>query len=129
MRTMAKHWELGFAPAVVSQLYRQVLEREVDDIGLVGYGGQLVRGEASVKETVRGLGLSSEYAQHFLIPFTPQQQVEFCYRHFLARPSDVNGLHFWMQQAEQHGMNAVINGLINSDEYANRFGEDKIPGS
>lgn len=125
---MAFKWDINLVPGHVERIYRQILERNFDNVGLVFWGCQLTRGEKSTKAVVRDFGLSAEYTQRFVIPFTPQQQVELCYRHFLARPSDPAGLKVWLDRLVTDGIDAVIDGLIGSKEYDDRFGDDKVPG-
>ena len=124
---MAKQWNINAVPGVLEQLYKQVLERDVDPVGQIFFGCQLVRGELSVRDVVRDVGLSQEYTARFITPDTVQNAVQLCYQHFLARPADPGGLAAWEQVAQTQGWQAVIIGLVNSAEYTTRFGDDVVP--
>ena len=131
---MAKQWDSHEVPHLVNQIYQQVLERSVlngdgnsTDSGLMYYSDKLRRGEMSVRDVVRALGLSQEYAQRFIIPNTNANAVRFCYKHFLAREPEEKGLTYWTQQSMIGEWPVVIKGLVDSDEYTERFGDDVVP--
>jgi phycobilisome core-membrane linker protein len=133
---MPKQWDSHEVPQLVDRIYRQVLERSIlnpdgssTDSGLMYYGEKLQSGEMSVRNVVRALGLSQEYQQRFIIPNVDQDGVKLCYKHFLAREPETEGLNYWTKLAETEsaGWPAVINGLINSEEYTRRFGDDSVP--
>ena len=131
---MAKQWDSHEVPYLVSQIYQQILERGIlnadggnTDADLMYYGDKLHRGEMSVRDVVRALGLSQEYAQRFIIPNTGANAVRLCYKHFLAREPEEKGLNYWTQQSITGEWAVVIKGLVDSDEYMERFGEDIIP--
>jgi Phycobilisome Linker polypeptide/Domain of unknown function (DUF4214) len=131
---MAKQWDSHEVLHLVNQIYQQVLERGVlradgnsVDSSLMHYCDKLRRGEMSVRDVVRALGLSQEYAQRFIIPNTNANAVRFCYKHFLAREAEEKGLNYWAQQSMIGGWPVVIKGLVDSDEYTERFGNDAVP--
>lgn len=131
---MAKQWDSHEVPYLVSQIYQQVLERGIlnadggnTDADLMYYGDKLHLGEMSARDVVRALGLSQEYAQRFVIPYTNADAVRLCYKHFLAREPEEKGLNYWTQQSMVGGWSLVVKGLIDSDEYTERFGDDAIP--
>jgi len=131
---MAKQWDSHEVPYLVSQIYQQVLERGIlnadggnTDADLMYYGDKLHLGEMSARDVVRALGLSQEYAQRFVIPYTNADAVRLCYKHFLAREPEEKGLNYWTQQSMVGGWSVVVKGLIDSDEYTERFGDDAIP--
>ena len=133
-KIMARQWDSHEVLHLVKQIYQQVLERTVvnadgssTDSGLMYYSDKLCRGEMSVRDVVRALGLSQEYAQRFVIPYTNADAVRLCYKHFLAREPEEKGLNYWTQQSMVGGWSLVVKGLIDSDEYTERFGDDAIP--
>ena len=82
----------------------------------------------TVREIVKELGLSQEHRDRFLTPNTDTDAVKVCYKHFLARAPDAQGLQYWTQQAEsQAGWPSLIRNLIDSEEYTRRFGDDTVP--
>ena len=131
---MARQWDSHEVLHLVNQIYQQVLERSVlnadgnsTDSSLMYYCNKLRRGEMSIRDVVRALGLSQEYAHRFIIPYTNADAVRFCYKHFLAREPEEKGLTYWTQQSMIGGWPVVIRGLVDSDEYTERFGNDAIP--
>jgi len=131
---MARQWDSHEVLYLVDQIYQQVLERSVlnadgnsTDSSFMYYSDKLRRGEMSIRDVVRALGLSQEYAQRFIIPNTNANAVRFCYKHFLAREAEEKGLTYWTQQSMIGGWPVVIKGLVDSDEYTERFGNDAVP--
>ena len=47
----------------------------------------------------------------------------------LGRQPDPQGQRTWAQTAQQRGLNAVAEALLNSQEYTNNFGDWEVPGS
>ena len=131
---MAKQWDSHEALHLVNQIYQQILEHSIlnaggnsTDSGLLYYSDKLHRGEMSIRDVVRALGLSQEYAQRFIIPNTNANAVRFCYKHFLVREPEEKGLNYWTKQSMIAGWPVVILGLVDSDEYTERFGNDAVP--
>ena len=124
---IAKAWDVIILPVVLNQLYQQVLERQVDPVGLIGWGCMLSRGEQSMRDIVRNIGYSQEYHDRFIAPLTTADAVRACYRHFLARDAEPAGLQYWEAIATQQGFLPVIDGIVGSDEYTNKFGNDQVP--
>ena len=131
---MARQWDSHEVLHLVNQIYQQVLERSVlnadgnsTDSGWMYYSDKLRRGEMSIRDVVRALGLSQEYAERFIIPNANANAVRFCYKHFLAREPEEKGLNYWTQQSMIGGWPVVILGLVDSDEYTERFGDDTVP--
>jgi len=134
IKIMAKQWDSYEVLHLVNQIYQQVLERSIlnadgnsTDSGLMYYSDKLRRGEMSIRDVVRVLGLSQEYSQRFIIPNTNANAVRFCYKHFLAREPEEKGLTYWTQQSMIGEWPVVIKGLVDSDEYTERFGDDVVP--
>ena len=131
---MARQWDSHGVLYLVDQIYLQVLERSIlnadgnsTDSYLIFYSEKLRCGEMSVRDVVRALGLSQEYAQRFIISNTNSNAVRFCYKHFLAREPEEKGLNYWTQQSLIGEWPVVIKGLVDSDEYTERFGNDTVP--
>ena len=121
------------ANRVVTEVYRNMLERGVDQGAQPGVR-QLASGEVTVKELVRRLAKSQEYMQGIgqqrAWPGQAYQHaVSELYRDVLGREPDENGLRTWMRTAQQRGIAAVVDGLIDSQEYNNNFGDWTVPGS
>ena len=121
------------ASRVVAEVYRHTLERGAD-AGSQTWVRQLQNGQLTVKELVRNVAKSQEYMQRFGRTEAGEGQpyeraVARLYRHILGRQADANGQRNWARTAQERGLGAVVDGLIDSAEYNNSFGESGIPGS
>ena len=121
------------ATRVVAEVYRHTLERGTDR-GAQTWMRPLANGQLNVKEFVRTVAKSEEYMQRFGQPEAGEGQpyqraVATLYRHILGRQPDGRGLRNWARIAQQRGLPTVVDGLIDSPEYNNNFGEFGIPGS
>src|SRR5687768_4434456 len=121
------------AGRVVSELYRHVLERG-PDAGAQHWQQQLANGSMTVREVVRNLVTSQEHTQRFGQAEAGEgtqyeRAVARMYRHILARQPDAEGQRAHAQAAQQQGMAAVADSILNSQEYRNSFGDWGVPGS
>ena len=121
------------ATRVVAEVYRHTLERGTDRGAQAGVR-QLANGQLSVKEIVRRVAKSQEYMQRFGQTEPGEGQpyeraVATLYRHVLGRQPDGGGHRTWTRIAQQRGLAAVVDGLLDSAEYDNNFGEFGVPGS
>jgi Ca2+-binding EF-hand superfamily protein len=121
------------ASRVVAEIYRHTLERGVD-AGAQRWQQSLANGSMNVREVVRAVAKAPEYEQRFWRteagegqPF--ERAVARLYRHLLGRQPDEGGVRTWANVAQQRGIDAVVDGLINSAEYNNNFGDWAVPGS
>ena len=118
---------------VVSELYRHILQRPVDP-GAKHWEQQLASGAMTVREVVRNLVTSQEHLQRFgqteAGEGTPYERaVARMYRHILGRQPDPEGQRVHAQLWQQSGPQAVVDAILNSEEYRNQFGDWEVPGS
>lgn len=121
------------AGRVVSELYRHIMERS-PDASAQHWQQQLASGNMTVREVVRNLVRSQEYMQRFgqteAGEGTPYERaVARLYRHVLARQPDAAGQRHWAGIAQQRGLNAVADQILNSQEYTSEYGDWGVPGS
>lgn len=120
------------ANQVVTRIYQQILER-APDANAAGRVRQLANGSTTVRQMVADVAKSAEHAQRFFQPTETQEQkesaVNFAYRHLLARPGDAGGIRAYVTKAQQLGFNAVVDELVSSAEYMNKYGNDGVPGT
>ncbi len=119
--------EMSQVPGVVQQVYQRVLSRDPDPQGMIWYGSRLSRDEMKVKDVVRDVGFSQEYMDRFVNNVSPQEAVRNAYWHFLARDPDPEGQEGYERISRVHGFRAVISGLLDSQEYNQKFGTDRVP--
>ena len=121
------------ARQVVNELYRHMLERQ-PDAGSAHWVQQLESGRMTVREVVRAIASSPEYTQRFFFAesgeSTPyERSVGRLYRHLLGRQPDPEGERVFARLAQQSGPDAVIDRILNSNEYRQQFGDWGVPGS
>jgi hypothetical protein len=118
---------------VVDELYRHILERAADT-GSSHWVQQLESGRLTVRDVVREIAKSPEHTQRFFNTEsgegTPYERaVGTMYRHLLGRQADAAGQQQWARLAQRSGPGAVVDQLVNSQEYTNNFGDWTAPGS
>lgn len=111
---------------VVDELYRHILERSAD-AGAQGWVDRLNNG-TTVREVVRQIAKSPEHLQRFN-EGANANTIGTLYRHILGRQPDAAGAQGFVNMANQQGMPAVIDAIVNSAEYSRTFGDWGVPGS
>nr|YP_010850638.1 Phycobilisome linker polypeptide [Lophurella hookeriana]WGH13298.1 Phycobilisome linker polypeptide [Lophurella hookeriana] len=116
---------------VISACYRQVFERDISkayNLKFTDLESQVKIGKLSIKEFIRCLGKSSIYKQQFNQPFVNSRVIELSSRHFLGRGlSSIEEFQKYFAILSNSGINSLIDNLINSQEYADYFGEETVP--
>ncbi len=121
------------ARQVVNELYRHPLERRADP-GSDHWVQQLESGQMSVRDVVREIAKSPEHAKRFHFTEagegTPyERSVGLLYRHLLGRQPDATGQRVHAELAQRSGAGAVIDRIMNSNEYDQQSGDWGAPGS
>ncbi len=106
---------LNGAEEFISRLYRIVLNRNPDEVGLAEWANALVNGEATAAEAVEGFFDSDEYIAKNK---SNEQIVTDCYTAMLDRQPDAAGMAAWVN-AMDIGMThqAVLSGFVGSNEF------------
>ena len=116
---------------VVDELYRHMLERTAD-ASSQGWVDRLTSG-TTVREIVRQIAQSPEHMQRFLNSSegasANRNAIGTLYRHILGRQPDAGGLDSMTNLANSSGLGAVVDGIVNSAEYTQTYGDWGIPGS
>jgi hypothetical protein len=119
------------ADSTVDAIYRRVLERPAGGEGNQR-AEQLRNGQTTVRQLVREIAKSPEHRQRFLNIGNPNSRVNAVtnlYRHLLGRAPDQAGLNGYVQALSRNeDINSVIDTMIDSPEYLQQFGEDRVPG-
>lgn len=116
---------------VVKAAYRQIFERDITR----AYGqsisyleSQVKNGDISMKEFVRRLCKTPLYRQQFFAPFINSRALELAFRHILGRgPSSREEVQNYFSIVSDGGLSALIDALVDSQEYADYFGEETVP--
>jgi hypothetical protein len=115
---------------LIGAVYRQVLGNIhlMDNQRLASPEAQLRNGDFTIREFVRAVAKSGLYRDLFFETSSPYGFVEFNFKHLLGRaPQDQTEVSEQVQAYNAEGYEAVIDGLIDSDEYRDSFGEDTVP--
>jgi hypothetical protein len=119
------------ARQVVNELYRHILERS-PDAASQGWVERLNNG-TTVREIVRQIAQSPEHMSRFHNAgegaTANRNSVATFYRHILGRQPDPGGLEAMTNLANQRGLPAVVDQIVNSQEYTRTYGDWGVPGS
>ncbi|MBL1210884.1 phycobilisome rod-core linker polypeptide [Geminocystis sp. GBBB08] len=117
--------------SVVKAAYRQIFERDITRAysQSVSYlESQVKNGDISMKEFVRRLAKSPLYRKQFFEPFINSRALELAFRHILGRgPSSREEVQEYFSIVSSGGLNALVDALVDSQEYADYFGEETVP--
>jgi hypothetical protein len=121
------------ARQVVNELYRHMLERQAD-AGSAQWVQELESGRMTVRDIVRQIANSPEHMQRFGQAeagegTTYERSVARLYRHILGRQPDAVGQRAHAELMQRNGADAVIDRIVNSNEYDQQFGDWGVPGS
>ncbi len=117
------------ASQLVKQAYCTILTRDADEGGFNNFVNLLTNEGWTAKQLVSALATSEEYKQKFFDNQTTPEYVTQTYHILLQREPDPDGLINWINMVEQHGWLFIIEGMLNSEEYMQRFGNNAIPVS
>ena len=117
--------------AVIKAAYRQIFERDIKR----AYGqsisyleSQVKNGDISMKEFVRRLCKSEIYRKQFYEPFINSRALELAFRHILGRgPSSREEVQDYFSIVSDKGLAGLVDALVDSQEYADYFGEETVP--
>jgi hypothetical protein len=114
--------------SLIVAVYRQVLKRRPDAVGLQHYTRELLTGSVCVREIVRDLMHSEEWAARFIDGRTVEETALALYDCVLARAPDVGGWNELTTWEPRNGWGPVFDSMIDGTEYSARFGADVVPG-
>jgi len=116
---------------VVKAAYRQVFERDITRAysQSVSYlESQVKNGDISTKEFIRRLAKSPLYRKQFYEPFVNSRVVELALRHILGRGvSSQEEFQKYFAVVSDGGLPALVDALVDSQEYSDYFGEETVP--
>lgn len=116
---------------VIKACYRQVFERDISkaySLSVSDLESKVQNGLISIKEFIRALGKSTLYKKNFYEPYVNSRVLELAFRHFLGRgPSSLQEFQKYFSILSLRGLDGLIDGLVNSLEYADYFGEETVP--
>lgn len=117
--------------AVIKAAYRQVFERDITRAysqSISDLESKVKNGEISMKEFIRRLAKSPLYRKQFFEPFINSRALELAFRHILGRgPSSREEVQDYFSIVSDGGLGALIDALVDSQEYSDYFGEETVP--
>ncbi|WP_017306229.1 phycobilisome rod-core linker polypeptide [Spirulina subsalsa] len=117
--------------SVVKAAYRQIFERDITRAysqSISYLESQVKNGDISMKEFVRRLAKSPLYRKQFFEPFINSRALELAFRHILGRgPSSREEVQSYFAIVSQGGLSALVDALVDSQEYSDYFGEETVP--
>ncbi len=110
-------------------LYQRMLGHDIDEPSLKDHSNRLAQGQEKMRDVVRTLAHSPEFkARNIDTHPAPADQITLAYKQFLGRDPDSQGLETYKQQmAAGKKIDDVINDLIGSQEYTDKFGDNGVP--
>lgn len=116
---------------VVKAAYRQVFERDITraySLGISDLESKVKNGEISMKEFIRRLAKSPLYRKNFYEPYINSRALELAFRHILGRgPSSREEVQKYFAIVSSGGLPALVDALVDSQEYSDYFGEETVP--
>lgn len=116
---------------VVKAAYRQVFERDITraySLGISDLESKVKNNEISMKEFIRRLAKSPLYRKNFFQPYINSRALELAFRHILGRgPSSREEVQKYFSIVSNGGLPALVDALVDSQEYADYFGEETVP--
>ena len=89
---------------------------------------ELRDGRLTIREFIRGLAKSDFYRRNFYDSCSPQRTIELDFKHILGRPPhDQYEVSECIQIQASQGHDALVDSLIDSEEYNKAFGEHGVP--
>ncbi|MBD2194341.1 MULTISPECIES: phycobilisome rod-core linker polypeptide [Calothrix] len=116
---------------VVKAAYRQIFERDITraySLSISDIESKVKNGDISMKEFVRRLTKSPLYQKQFYQPFINSRVIELAFRHILGRgPSSREEVQKYFSIISNGGLPALVDALVDSQEYSDYFGEETVP--
>lgn len=116
---------------VVKAAYRQVFERDITraySLSVSDLESKVKNSEISMKEFVRRLAKSPLYRKNFFDPYINSRALELAFRHILGRaPSSREEVRNYFSIVSSGGLAALVDALVDSNEYGDYFGEETVP--
>ncbi|MBD2119612.1 phycobilisome rod-core linker polypeptide [Trichocoleus sp. FACHB-262] len=116
---------------IVKAAYRQVFERDITraySLSISDLESKVKNGDISMREFVRRLGKSPLYRKNFFEPYINSRALELAFRHFLGRgPSSREEVQNYFSIVSKGGLSALVDALVDSQEYSDYFGEETVP--
>lgn len=115
------------ARQVTEELYRTILERNGEEVGLRHHATLLNTSQINVRQLVAAFAASPEHTKRFAEGRASDEQVRILYRHILAREGEPQGVNDNVNALNASNYTTLVNGFTYSPEYTTRFGDWVVP--
>jgi len=114
---------------VILACYRQVFGRDVYQRQRLTVGEiKLENGEITVREFVRMLAKSEVFRKLYWTSLYVTKSIEYIHRRLLGRPTyGRQEMNKYFDICSKKGFYALVDAIINTNEYSETFGEDTVP--
>ncbi len=116
---------------VIKAAYRQLFERDITRAysqSVSDLESKVKNGDISMKEFVRRMAKSPLYRKQFFEPFINSRALELAFKHILGRgPSSREEVQKYFSIVSLKGLPGLVDALVDSNEYADYFGEETVP--
>lgn len=127
---LRNNWSEDDLQLVFRAAYEHIFGRErVYEKGIFSSAESLLRnGKINVKQFVEILAKSEFYKERFFYNNSQVRLIELNYKHLLGRaPYDQSEISYHVDLYATEGYDADIDSYLDSQEYANAFGNDTVP--
>ena len=114
---------------IITAAYRQVFGRDVyDGQRLKSAENRLENGDITLREFIRALAKSDTFRNMYWTSLYVCKAVEYIHRRLLGRPTyGRKEINSYFDICAKKGFYALVDAIIDSQEYNEAFGEDTIP--
>ncbi len=117
------------AQTIIDAVYRQVFGRKpYSGQELSAAESQFKNGSLSVREFVRAITKSESFRKTYWTSLYVMKSVEYIHRRLLGRPTyGRNETNKYFDICAKKGFYALVDAIMDAQEYAESFGEDTVP--
>jgi hypothetical protein len=115
----SEHAERFFWQPLVSAVYRQVMRRDPSQEELRQGAADLANSQRRLPEFIARVATRAANNQ--------EEAVRILYQRLLGREPDESGLRSYTEMARRDGIDAVARSIVNSSEYRQAAGADRVP--
>jgi hypothetical protein len=120
-------WDVGAAQNALKLIYKRLLDRDVDPVGLDVHTRFLVNQNRTMQELALFICGSPEYSQKFISPVSADEAVRGLYRRLFNRePENQQVVQMHANNLRRKGIKDVLTGF--GAEYRQLWGANGIPG-
>ncbi|MBW4520250.1 MAG: phycobilisome rod-core linker polypeptide [Scytolyngbya sp. HA4215-MV1] len=129
--TVSRHSSLEERQFALTQIYRQVLERqpyESERRTIASLEKDFLKDKIGVRRFLKLFGCSDIYLNAFYYSVSNVKFMDVCFKHFLGQAiADHREMHFYNDILIKQGVHGLITAILDSEEYRKHFGCFTVP--